>query len=496
MRLVKKLICVLLTAVIIVSAVPFAVSAQTDAGRIYPFIPEVDEYFGELKEYIAEGLRARKKTMDITEFNISTDDIIYVMRSVMFDNPDIFYVDSAYIPYKYEKETGRVATISPKYIFTKSKIPSYIKKFNSASEKLIRGIDSSWSDYKKALIIHDRLAANCRYYSKGLKSYTAYNIIVSHKGLCEGYSRAYCHLLSLVGVDSKTINNESQGHCWNMVKLGGYWYHVDVTADDPMPDTCGYIRHKFFLLTDSGLRSADDGIHNGYKSDLTYDSQFVCSSSKYNGYFFRNITSQIVYINGAFYYMNNKYKGKYNSALIKRNGSKKVIKVIKDVWKNSYGNNMNKSPCKLFEYNGKIYFNTKRKIIRYNPKTGGFKRIFTMPSFIRGDLVGVTGQGTSAYVSKANPNHTKYSKVKLIKFYSKSLPTVLPFLKYSSKTVRKKSSFKLKVYYGSGKIKYKSSNPKTARVSSKGKVKALKKGRCTITAIKNDTKLKCKIKVV
>ncbi len=496
MRLLKYLICSILSAVILLTSLPFTAFSEEEKGTIHPFIPDVKEYYSELEDYITEGLRERKSQIDVSDFHIPQDDIIYVFRSVMFDNPDIFYVDSAFIPYDYDRLTDEIAILKPQYIFKKSKIPSYIKEFNKASEKLVDGINPSWSDFKKALIIHDRIAVNCRYYSKGLKSYTAYNVIVAHKGLCEGYSRAYSHLLSLVGVDSKTLNNEAKSHCWNLVKLNGYWYHVDVTADDPTPDVSGYVRHNFFLLTDAGMRAQDSDIHTGYKNDITYSSQYVCNSSKYNGAFFKKITSRIVYKNGAYYYMNNNYKGKYYSALIKRGSSKKVVKVIYDSWRNSSGGRFNKSCCKLFEYGKYIYYNTKRKIIRYNPDTGNFKRIYTLPDFIGTNNIGVTCQGSTVYATRSNANMTKYYRCKTAKFYSKNKMTVLPYLKYSSKQLNKKSSFKLKVYYGSGKTVYKSSNKKIAKVSSSGRVKAKKKGSCTITAEKNGKKLKCKIRVV
>lgn len=495
MKRIKLTLSLILSAVILLTSVPITAYAEESTGTVYPFIPDVQSYYSELESYLAEQIRARKSVINVEDFHISQDDIIYVYRAVMFDNPDIFYVDSAYIPYNYDKNTGEVANISPKYIFTKSKIPDYIKKFNSASKKLIEGIDSSWSDFKKALVIHDRIAVNCKYSQKGIKVYTAYSIIVSHKGLCEGYSRAYSHLLSLVGVDSKTLNNESKAHCWNLVKLNGYWYHADVTADDPTPDTAGYVRHTYFLLTDAGLRSLNSDIHTGYKSDITYSSRYECASSKYNGAFFKNITSQIVYLNGAYYYMNNNYKGKRYSALIKRTSSKKVVKVIKDVWRTSAGVKTKKSPCKLFEYNGFIYYNTKRKLMRYNPSTGKFKRIMKLPDFVSTNFSGVTRQGKTVYATRTNPNMTKNTRVKTAVFTSKTKITVMPFIKYSLKTLKKKKTFILKVYYGNGEISYKSSNPKIASVSSAGRVKARKKGSCTITASRNGKKMKCKVKV-
>lgn len=57
-------------------------------------------------------------------------------------------------------------------------------------------------------------------------------------------------------------------------------------------------------------------------------------------------------------------------------------------------------------------------------------------------------------------------------------------------------STKLKVKNTSAKVKWSSSNKKIAKVSAKGTVKAVKLGKCTITAKVKGKKLKCKVAVV
>lgn len=121
--------------------------------------------------------------------------------------------------------------------------------------------------------------------------------------------------------------------------------------------------------------------------------------------------------------------------------------------------------------------------------------MMTLPSFKKMNYIGVESKGKSVYALKKNANLTAKVFGKIIKVSSSGKATVIPFLKYKSLNLKKKSSYKLKVYYGSGKIAYKSSNKRIAKVSSKGAIKAKKKGNCTITATRNGKKLKCKVKV-
>lgn len=62
-------------------------------------------------------------------------------------------------------------------------------------------------------------------------------------------------------------------------------------------------------------------------------------------------------------------------------------------------------------------------------------------------------------------------------------------------TMKKGSTYTLKITGTKKKVKWTSSNKKVATVNSKGKVTAKKKGTCTITAKIGNKKYKCKITV-
>ena len=70
-----------------------------------------------------------------------------------------------------------------------------------------------------------------------------------------------------------------------------------------------------------------------------------------------------------------------------------------------------------------------------------------------------------------------------------------PRLNATSKTLKKGKTFTIKVTGKIGKATFKSSDKKVATVTSKGKVKAVSKGKAAITVTANGVKLKCKITV-
>ena len=471
-------------------------NAETAEGQIYSLVPKVEEYYNGIEDYIAKCLRERKTTIDITAYRVTVGNILHVYKSAVFTNPDIFYVDASLVKYQFDNDSI-VHYIDPVYILKRSQIPTYTKRFNRAVKYFLSNIDSALSDFQKALLIHDKIIVNCQYKQDGDLAYTAYGAIVNKKAVCEGYTRAYCWLLSKAGVDSKCINIEKKTHCWNYVKIGNDWYHVDVTSDDPLPDSGGHVSHKFFLLSDSKLKSYKTNVHTGYKSDVTYKNDYNCLNTKFNSSFFRKINSQILLIKNIYYFINSNYKNKHYSAFISRKNSKnKVIMLVKDKWRDDNGVVYKRSFSKLCCLDSQIYINSSRAIYRYKPNNRKLRRIFVMPDFWKKDFYGIKACGRYILTDKKKSVISSSAKSKILYIRENKTVLRLPFIRKSSVKIQQKKNYIFKVYKGSGRVRYKSSDRKIARVNSKGVVRALKKGLCTITAVKNSKTFKLKVKVI
>ena len=117
-------------------------------------------------------------------------------------------------------------------------------------------------DYSVELFFHEQLLADCTYedrlnkeedpVKKYPQAFTAYGALVEGTAGCEGYSRAMQLLLNRAGIACTLVSGfatspggERQGHMWNLVKIQGRGYHLDVTWNDSdeLP------RHTYFNLT-------------------------------------------------------------------------------------------------------------------------------------------------------------------------------------------------------------------------------------------------------
>lgn len=95
-------------------------------------------------------------------------------------------------------------------------------------------IKSGMTDFEKEMEIVRWIVENCEYRSMGgpydWVDATAYSCIVNGKACCSGYADAFLQMAKACGLSARYIHSTS--HAWNLVKLDGDWYHVDVTWED------------------------------------------------------------------------------------------------------------------------------------------------------------------------------------------------------------------------------------------------------------------------
>ena len=91
---------------------------------------------------------------------------------------------------------------------------------------------------------------------------SAESVLIDGIGQCQGYSEAMSLLLGLSGITSRIVSGTAYGsdgiavaHAWNQVLINSIWYHVDVTWDDPIPDTGDYATHVYLNRSDEFMKS-------------------------------------------------------------------------------------------------------------------------------------------------------------------------------------------------------------------------------------------------
>ncbi|MGN0666075.1 MAG: transglutaminase domain-containing protein [Huintestinicola sp.] len=139
------------------------------------------------------------------------------------------------------------------------------------------------SDYDKLKIFHDYLVLNCESSTDAPYADTIYGALVNKKALCEGYAKAFSYLCNIAGIENIIVTGYTTvDHMWNMVKLDGSWYHVDVGWDSPddalkelYPDI---VLYQYFLADDSVItesRTISSALFTPPAAESTEMSYFV-----------------------------------------------------------------------------------------------------------------------------------------------------------------------------------------------------------------------------
>lgn len=153
--------------------------------------------------------------------------------------------------------SGKI-TIKTKKAYTEQEI-IYVKTYIDTF--ILTNMIESMDDYNKIKTFHDHIVNITRYDSEHTEEkYTAYNLLISGKAICGGYSDIMSIYLNMIGLQNYKINSDN--HIWNLVKLNGTWYHLDATWDDPVSGNDQYLLHNFFLIPTNELHKLDKVEHN------------------------------------------------------------------------------------------------------------------------------------------------------------------------------------------------------------------------------------------
>lgn len=310
---------------------------------------------------------ASEVVVDIRDYNITEKNIYKYYYALSYKNPYIFVAKWTHLT----PVDGKVYSMRFKYNYTAAQTKVFYEKFNAEVNKVVAAA-SKMTELEKVLYVHDYISSNISYdydaylkYAAGNKSaipdehYTAVGVMVNKTGVCLGYALAAKYLLNKLGVVAEVVESDSMNHAWNIVKIGGYYYHMDSTWDDPAYDTTGKVSHKYFLVSDSKIQALG---YKGYRE--TNPSLPYAKSTKFDNYFWRGVTSAFTYYGGYWYYVNaNGVICRYNFKTASNQG---ILSLPDKRW-NVVGNN-NSYYQGIFStfrvYNGNLYFNTKSKIYK------------------------------------------------------------------------------------------------------------------------------------
>lgn len=146
---------------------------------------------------------------------------------------NLIFCQEPYTGLKCRKYTIDNGEVYFEYAYDKEKI-EFLKNQSEKKERELVEQVSGLSDYEKVKFYHDYIIRECNYVEDSEFGNTSYGVLVEKRGLCEGYAHAFLELCTLSGIECAVITGEAneEPHMWNIVKIDGIWYYIDLTWDD------------------------------------------------------------------------------------------------------------------------------------------------------------------------------------------------------------------------------------------------------------------------
>ena len=457
-----------------------------------------------LVEHLYQNVKNAKLKIDVSQFKIPLkyfDDTREAWREMVREHRDVEYYAGPFTPGGSADSSGNyVGTLnitsykgwndgSGTYEISVSKILSINAAVDAKVDEIVSQMSPEMSDLERVLFVHDWLCINGEYDMTGINggtnprtSYDIRGILLYEIGVCQSYTWAFDYIMDRFDIPCINVTSDGMNHTWNQVKVGGYWYNMDITWDDPTYDKIGLARHYYFLCSDSVFKSSRE--HFGYYDGVS------CSSTKYDNAFWYDVDTPMPYINGDTIYLK-QTEGVIKAINIDTMSSVRTIKSISDGWYWHYDNRSGYKAAyftNLAVYANRIYFNDAENIAYINPDGSGYT---VMKSFSTSDgnkniygmrVVGSTLEYVYIYdidgILKAN-----YSINLFVPITSIQLPFENAKLPYNSWAM-----IETTVNDGAdaSRLIWTSSDPTVAVVEAGGKVHGLKCGTTVITATSPD----------
>jgi len=239
-------------------------------------IVEADELVG-VAELLSNGFYEFKEAIHIEEYGIDAEELGDIFSSVVKNDPYLFFVDTnLYFSYRQD---GCVVTVKPRYAMSRGETEIAWQLCREKVKLLaMDAVEFADNDLDRVLFLHDSICLRF-FYDDTLKNDNIYLLLKNGSGTCQAYTHIYMAAVRELGLDCTYAASDTIAHIWNLIRLEGFWYHVDLTWDD-LGDKGVSRRH--FLLSD---KVAQERGHRDWYSSY----EISCKNDMYSGFDFDSV---------------------------------------------------------------------------------------------------------------------------------------------------------------------------------------------------------------
>lgn len=376
----------------------------------------------QIMDYLYQQMKNRVTPIDVSQYDIPYETtepskIKLLVSGTLNEHPDLYYVGNGF---SYSHTAAKIISLNIAYNTTLN-----ASAWQNGANEALAAVNESMSDLQKAIALHDYLAVNCEYDKENLDAnslpqevFTTYGVFVNRSAVCQGYALAYKYLLNQVGIECHMVTSDAMNHAWNLIKLDGQYYQVDVTWDDPVWDLVGRASHGYMFCSDTVFQ---DEKHKHRDWSVTKGSSVVdyqATDTRYDNAFWTDCTSPLVLSGNDCYYISpNGGRGQYDKPALMKTSLNEITAdgtILQEIdkwtawigsgaWSGAYSG--------LFRIDDRLYFNDKTNIYSVDMNGTDKKTVFiadTTYGYVYGSAY---YRGAVRYSLHQDPNLTAKEEV-------------------------------------------------------------------------------------
>ena len=242
----------------------------------------LDEKKKKVYDAIIDSVSRKSDYVDLYFIDgVTAEDYCDVYNLLYNDEEALFYMGTK-MQYAINQSTNEVRSATLFYDYTKEEIKQMQALIDAEAGKILAKITPEMTHYDIVKLFYDELAENVVYDEDADNCSDIYGVFVGKRAICGGYSKAFSYLCDKVGIETLTITGDADEipHMWNMVKLDGAWYHIDITYAVTESKLGSYVRYDYFCISDDVISRSRDVYDQFYK--------YPRASSRTYNYYVRN----------------------------------------------------------------------------------------------------------------------------------------------------------------------------------------------------------------
>ena len=176
---------------------------------------------------------------------------------LMMDRPELYWTDGYQYVTSYTNNTISGHRVEFIYSRTRDEIAEMNAEILDAIIEMFGDIGRIDPTYETVKAVYEYMVENCSYDALNLDQ-SLYSVMVLHSGVCASFSESFQFIMQVLGFPcsvvygrltrSEGVLGTTLGHEWNIIRIDGKWYHVDVTSAVSISHE-GEVDYRFLCAT-------------------------------------------------------------------------------------------------------------------------------------------------------------------------------------------------------------------------------------------------------